>query len=245
MDVRPEMLEKSLECAGLDCVRNWKTHDYLLSDDAGASTKTSPRGFTRVCRCDPCKMRAGAGWECCTEGLCYFHVHEWPKMRLECLKASRVSSSKFEARTLNMLAIILLLVGSAASYFALHSFPKSIPFHTQLEYFYDLGAFYSVDLPYHSQIPNPTLRFYFNAYLFMTLITLLYFLDAARVACCGGQSHGSPASSTTSARFFVRTDTYMTMSDAQQQQSPISTKIMKVDGIGMLTTVNHNHTKSE
>ena len=141
--------------------------------------------------------------------------------------------------TTKMLAIILLLVGSAASYFALHSFPKSIPFHTQLEYFYDLGAFYSVDLPYHSQIPNPTLRFYFNAYLFITLITLLYFLDAARVACCGGQHHGSPASSTASARFFVRTDTYMTMSDAQQQRSPISTNIMKVDGIGMLTTVNH------
>ena len=83
MDVRPEMLEKSLECAGLDCVRNWKTHDYLLSGDAGASTKTSPRGFTRVCRCDPCKMRAGAGWECCTEGLRYFHVHEleWHRRR--------------------------------------------------------------------------------------------------------------------------------------------------------------------
>jgi hypothetical protein len=113
------------------------------------------------------------------------------------------------------------------SHFAFNSTPPYVPYQSRVEYWLDSGAYHLVDVPYHHQVPNPTLRILITIYSFALLFLGIHCVQFCAVCCCATHTAASAPSSTL---VYVRTDTYLTLEDATNCRHPISSHIIKVDG---------------
>jgi hypothetical protein len=139
--------------------------------------------------------------------------------------------------------VLFFFLFFVTSHFAFNSTPPYVPYQSRVEYWLDSGAYHLVDVPYHHQVPNPTLRILITIYSFALLFLGIHCVQFCAVCCCATNTAASAPSSTL---VYVRTDTYLTLEDATNCRHPISSHIIKVDGrsIVPLQFQHRNDTKN-
>ena len=116
---------------------------------------------------------------------------------------------------------------AATAYFAYNTVPHTFPYRNYLEYFFDSGAYYVVDLPGFGQVPNPKLRFYCTLFTFSALFIVLCLVEAL-LYCCSDNSPGTSGTTSIASPYYIRTDVYATIKNATEGNNPISSQILQV-----------------
>lgn len=119
--------------------------------------------------------------------------------------------------------------------------PDYFPFVDNIEYAYDIAAYYLVDIPHHHSIPRPQLRLLSVCYIYI-FFGIVFFCFSAITQRCRQASISSGSS--LAHDVYIRTDVYISREDAALQQNAISSTILPVP-IGKFKLTSRRSTSQE
>ena len=90
--------------------------------------------------------------------------------------------------------VLFFFLFFVTSHFAFNSTPPYVPYQSRVEYWLDSGAYHLVDVPYHHQVPNPTLRILITIYSFALLFFGIHCVQFCAVCCCAANTAASSPS---------------------------------------------------